>query len=197
MNEFNPYASPVADAEVITNPFSTSNEPGGGVWRRGKILIMHKNARLPDFCVKTNAPADQRVKRNLTWLHPAWALLILIALLVYLIVALILTKKAKVEFPVSNDWMKKRNFRLMISIITFLVGGLIFVGAIFTTVNEGYAEGLIAILYLTGTVIGLGGVIAAASFSAILRPTKITETHVYLKGSHPDYLDRFPVWAYD
>jgi len=51
-----------------------------GVWRDNKTLVMTKDALLPDQCVKCNAPAHGfKLKRKLTWHHPALYLIILVA----------------------------------------------------------------------------------------------------------------------
>ena len=44
----------------------------GGVWRDQSTLVMTKDATLPDYCVKCDAPANGfRLKRNLSWHEPA------------------------------------------------------------------------------------------------------------------------------
>ena len=67
MSEFNPYAAPVTE---ITAPGFEEE-----VWRNGKVLIMTKRGRLPDRCVKCNAPSSYRLKRNLMWHSPIWYIL--------------------------------------------------------------------------------------------------------------------------
>jgi len=50
-----------------------------GVWRSGSLLVMHRNARLPDRCVKTNSAENvRRLKRNLSWHHPGLYLWLLV-----------------------------------------------------------------------------------------------------------------------
>ncbi|HUY92595.1 MAG TPA: hypothetical protein VMV10_27900, partial [Pirellulales bacterium] len=81
MADINPYAAP--QHEVVVDALLA--EPGDGVWRDGAVLAMHKRAVLPDRCVKCNRPAGGgRLKRSLSWHHPAWFLLILISLWIYL-----------------------------------------------------------------------------------------------------------------
>ena len=53
MPEFNPYAAPVTD---ITRPALE-----GEIWRDGKVLVMTRQAWLPDRCVKCNAPTTYRL----------------------------------------------------------------------------------------------------------------------------------------
>lgn len=73
--EINPYAPPVADVDA---GFRHAG-PTEGVWRNGNLLIMRRNASLPERCVKCNRPATHSRLQKLSW-HPAgWYLLILIS----------------------------------------------------------------------------------------------------------------------
>lgn len=63
MADINPYAAP--QHGIVVNPPAV--DPSGGVWRDGKLLVMHKKAVLPDRCVKCNQPAGgRRLKRSLS-----------------------------------------------------------------------------------------------------------------------------------
>src|SRR5882762_3300178 len=67
----------------------------GGIWRDSSTLVMTKDASLPDRCVKCNAPANGlRLKRRLAWHSPVLYLLIVLAVLIYVILAGILSKRA-------------------------------------------------------------------------------------------------------
>src|SRR5690242_5147889 len=59
------------------------------IWRNNAVLVMTKQALLPNRCVKCNAPAEEQLKRKLTWHHPALYLLVFISILVYAIVAMV------------------------------------------------------------------------------------------------------------
>ncbi len=51
-----------------------TNAQPSGVWRRGNTLIMHKDAPLPDRCIKCNiATNGSYIRRRLSWHHPALA----------------------------------------------------------------------------------------------------------------------------
>ena len=79
------FALTSATTEAGAAPNLQANDTG--VWRDGDILVMHKEAVLPDRCIKCNAPCNgYRLKRNLSWHRPAWFLLIFISLWIYLIV---------------------------------------------------------------------------------------------------------------
>ncbi len=86
-------------------PFSSTTQ--GEVWRDGKKLVLTKGAELPYRCIKTNAPADRLLKRTLYW-YPVWVYVLLISPLIFVIVALIARKSAKVAIPVCDAIHRKR-----------------------------------------------------------------------------------------
>src|SRR5690349_19000028 len=91
----NPYAAPqVVNAEVVPGPTPVQGFPG--LWRQGNVLVMHKQAPLPPICLKSGLPATQWLRRNLQWHEPWLALTILAGVLVYVIIALIMTKRATI-----------------------------------------------------------------------------------------------------
>src|SRR6476660_2337793 len=103
--EVNPYASP---REVGNYPQLAIGHPFAGLWRHGDMLVMHRLAPLPDICVKSNEPATRRLRRSLSWHHPAIFLLLLISPLIYIIVALILRKSATLYIPLTDEWFARR-----------------------------------------------------------------------------------------
>ncbi len=68
--------------------------------RKGKQLVVELGAVFPDRCLKCNAPAEGFKKRfNVSWHHPALYLLVLLGLLIYVIVALVVRKTARLDIP--------------------------------------------------------------------------------------------------
>lgn len=63
MSDFNPYAAPESEVSYGPSPLDTQWD----LWRDGSILVMRKEAELPDRCVKGNLPAHgYRLKRRLS-----------------------------------------------------------------------------------------------------------------------------------
>jgi len=60
----NPYASPSMAGMHGMNQYGSPNM--GGLWREGQLLVMDRNARLPNICVKSGQPAQRFLARNLT-----------------------------------------------------------------------------------------------------------------------------------
>ena len=71
-----------------------------GAWRNGDQLIASNRAILLPVCVKCGRPADgDRLKKSFSW-HPRWVFVfVLIALLIYIIVALIMRKTISLDLP--------------------------------------------------------------------------------------------------
>src|SRR5438270_17415 len=108
--EFNPYAPPKAPPPVQFQPYPNQGyDPMFGLWRQGNVLVMHKLAPLPDRCVKSNQPANGRtLKRSLRWHHPAIYLALLAHFLIYVVLALVLSKSAIIRIGLSEEWIARR-----------------------------------------------------------------------------------------
>src|SRR5690242_4311267 len=79
------------------------------VSRAGDKLVIPHNAPLPDRCVKCNAPAHGfRLQRNLTWLHPAYLLLLFGGLVIYAIVSAVVSKNAEIHVGVCPKHRRRR-----------------------------------------------------------------------------------------
>jgi uncharacterized membrane protein len=157
-----------------------------GVWQDGAILVTTRDIVLPDRCVKCNAPANgYRLKRNLSWHHPLYYLLIFVGWLVYLIVALIIRKTAKVHIGLCEKHLNNRRIAILVSWSLFLLG---IVAIILAIANESGAPALL----------GLMMIIAAAIYGAFgartVYASKIDERFAWIKGVSSEYLAQFPQW---
>ncbi len=156
----------------------------GGVWRQGSVLVFHKNAGLPDRCLKCNAPAHGvRLTKRLAWHHPALYLLIFAGLLVYLVVALVLRKTANVSLGLCEHHMKQRRTILILNWGLFSAGLLAFVLAI------AQESGTIA---LAGVGLVVAGATAGTILSRYVNVKRIDDNYVWLKGVSQDYLAEMP-----
>jgi hypothetical protein len=146
---------------------------------------MTKEALLPNRCIKCNAPADQQLKRKLTWHHPALYLLIFISLLIYIVVAVIVRKSATVNVGLCEEHSSARRRNIL---ITWAIG--------FTAVASFVAAGLFE--EMTFALLGMFLLFACAIYGIVtLRvvvPTRIDNYFVWLKGINAGYLQQFPEW---
>jgi hypothetical protein len=175
----------LSDGYVLPPP-PTVGTPGTGVWRDKATLILSKDAELPARCVKCNAPATgPRLKKKLSWHHPAIYLLILVALLIYFVVAMVLRKTATVALGLCEEHRAKHRRNVLIA---WLLVGLGVAGFILTIFGADTNFALLGILLL------LAGTIYAVVAVRIITVAKIDEKFAWLKGINKDYLDELPQW---
>ncbi|HEV2969220.1 MAG TPA: hypothetical protein VGY55_04460 [Pirellulales bacterium] len=178
--EINPYQAPQA-------PLTAQIVPGDEVWQDRGLLVLRKGAVLPDRCVKCNEPAEgYRLKRNLSWHHPAIYLTILAGVLIYVIIALVIRQTARVEIGLCPRHRSRRNRSIAIAWLLF-VGGI---GVLVLGANDVGASRA-AVLW-TGLVMLLTSPFVGLIASSTVRPKKIDAYFAWLKGVCPEYLAEFP-----
>ena len=190
----NPYAAPQFAGEYSPQ---IPPKPGAfpGLWRQGNVLVMHKQAPLPPICLKSGLPATKWLRRNLQWHEPWLAITILAGVLVYVIIALIMTKRATLMIGLTDEWAARRRTRMMIALgivlASFAIGA-----AGFVLGNRGWGnEGWFSLIAM-GVFTLLGGAIYGQFACRLIWPQRITDQYVWLKGVHPSILDQLPVWPY-
>ena len=155
------------------------------VWRNNSLLVMTKEALLPNRCIKCNAPADEQLKRKLTWHHPALYLLALASLLIYVVVAMVVRKTATVNVGLCEEHSSARRRNIAITWALGLAMVASFVVAVMID------DGTFAVL---GIVLLLATCIYGIVTLRVVAPTKIDDYCVWLKGVNADYLQQFPEW---
>lgn len=156
---------------------------GVGVWRHLSQLVMAKDAQLPDRCTVCNAPANGfRLKRNLYWHPPAWYLLICVGVLFYAIAALIIRKQARIEIGLCQTHLQKR--KRAVAIIWSLIGVSVLVGIVAAIKSPE--------LFLLAIAIFLGALIYSIVALQPVKPAKITDKLVWLRGVNQAYLNMLP-----
>lgn len=156
----------------------------GGVWRDGSTLIMHKTARLPDCCIKCGVAANgSHLRKNLSWHHPALALLILAGVLIYVIVAMVVRKSATVEISLCEDHLRKHRIAVIVSWLIFLAGIAFIVLAI---AADSGGSGLFGVLLLFASAI------SAATWAKVVTVKKIDDYYVWLRGIGEGFLAMLP-----
>lgn len=159
-------------------------QEGGGVWRDGNTVVMHKTARLPDYCIKCGVEANgSHLRKKLRWHHPALVLLILAGFLIYLIVALIVRKSATVDLSLCADHMRKHRTALIATWLMFLIGLAFMVLAI--GAESGGSAGF-------GLLLLFGSVISALSWARVVTVQKIDDNYVWLRSIDENFLARLP-----
>jgi len=155
------------------------------VWADGKKVVAMDGALFPARCVKCNqATSEPGLKRKLYWHHPAFYLLIFFQFIIYVIVAVLVRKRATVEIHLCREHLdRRRNFMIGVWVALFLgLAGL--VGGI--AENQG-------LVILAGVVL----LIVALILGILARPlatVKIRDKTVWLRGAGKDFLASLPTW---
>ena len=147
---------------------------------------------LPDCCMRCNAPVAVHKSRNFSW-HPPWVgVLILAGLLPYVVVAMILTKRARVPIPFCSRHSNHWTWRALVTWLGLLVVlGLGFTSVIFINeIERGGRNNLAGLVCLGSIVLGLIWLITAAVLqSTAIRPEKIDDDEIKLAGVSQDFAD--------
>jgi hypothetical protein len=201
MSDINPYASPlncedVAQATVVAETW----QPNEWVFRKGNQMVMHKLAKLPDRCVKSNRPAGGlRLCRKLSWHYPLVYLALffgIAGLLIYVILAIVLSKRATIHVGLSEEWFRKRRRTILIGWLLVLFGIAALVASIVVICNSYVVPAWAGWGIPLGLVMFLGGAIYGLIASRMVAPARMTDEYIWLKGVHPDFLADLPLWPH-
>ncbi|MCP2730852.1 hypothetical protein [Limnofasciculus baicalensis] len=161
------------------------------IWRAGNILVMRRGAQLPDRCIKTNQPANgKRFKAILYWHHPAIYLVILLNLLIYVIIAIFVRKKAVVYFGVSEEVLQKRRRAILWGWGVGVAGIILFFSALSLQSQLAMAIFLLPV----GQALMLGGLIGGSARATIVNVYRIEDEYIWIRGVAKEYLALLPEW---
>lgn len=148
----------------------------------GETLMIPKKFTFPPVCLKTGAVTDLTPpqRRKLAWYPPLLAILLIVNILIFAIVAAIVSKKGEIHYQLSRTIAAKRRNALVRNWV--LVGAGIGCGALALT-NPNPA------LILTAVVLILSGLILSLVASRFLWAKRIDKTHIWL-GGVPDHVAR-------
>jgi hypothetical protein len=181
MAAINPYAPTPASLRG-----SAAAQNAGTAWRDGKLLVTLLDAELPHRCVKCNEPCEPPKKpRTIYWHHPAIYLLILVAVLIYLIVALATRRTARISAGLCERHRNKRRLTIGGAWAGVIAGFCVMVWGF----NEGPGfAGLFGLLLLLGSM--FYGVLAGR----IVWAKRIDKQNAFVKGCGAEFLDTLPNW---
>ncbi len=181
-NEFNPYAPPQA--------MMGSGGSFGACYRQGGRLVVPR-ADAPffpcDSCIKCGQPAVTTLRRRLAWHHPAWYLLILVNLLVFIIVAVCVSKKMTLTVGLCGKHQARRKAWILVSWLCFAAGI-----AFFFVFGNSESRDFAYMMLLGGGFIVLSLIFACVVSYLIVRPTRITASECILTGAGEIFLQQFP-----
>jgi len=157
---------------------------GANVWRSGAALVTLSGAALPVRCAKCAGPVTGRhIPRNLYWHQPWVYVLIFVSLPVYIIVSLIVRKKAKLAIPICEEHRTKRYVAILVSWLLTVLGLVGFVAAI---VRES------GVWLCVGLALVLAGIILGLAKGTLVTAKKIDGDYVWVSGFSKEYLETLP-----
>jgi hypothetical protein len=187
----NPYAPPAIAAQMMP-----PQQPGlEGLWRKGNTLVMHKMAQLPPICVKSNQYATRWLKRNLQWHNPWIAVSLLLSPLIYILLALLVTKRTTIHIGLTDEWYARRQTRMMIA-WGIALAGIAFIGLAIFVGNQPNGGPYAGFSILLAVILLLGALIYGQYACRLVYPQKIDDSYVWLIGVNREFLDRLPMWPY-
>ena len=170
----------------VIQTFSESGRLGATVARQGKQLVMSHDAQLPERCIKCNtSDGVTKLTRKLSWHNPAIYFVLLLNILIYAIVATIVSKKATIQVGLCDRHRKRRQIgiALMWSAVVFFIMSLVFA-----------ASSAGPWMILAGIVVLLAGLITGGIMASVVTPARIDPDYIRLKGVCPAYLAELPLW---
>ncbi len=177
MDPQNRYAPTQASMDTHAAPAGIASDVA--VWRDGTSVVARRGAPLPPRCVKCNAPADLPTKfRTLSWVPPAYYLLIVAGGILFVIVFAVFARRAAVNPGLCRRHKRRRGAALGYCV----VGGFIW----FATASIGIAEDSVGASFL-GSAIAVG-----VAWGRLVHARKMTPGEVRLGGCAPAYLDGLP-----
>jgi uncharacterized membrane protein len=141
----------------------------------GKSLMIPKHFTFPPICLKTGAATDlapQR-RRKLSWYPPLLAILIVLNILIFVLVAACVSKKGEIYFHLSKEVARKRRNVLLRNWGLFglsIVAGCLAIGSQSTPLG------------VASAVLFLLTIILSTVASRFLWAKRIDKTHIWLCG---------------
>ncbi len=155
-------------------------------WRDGPQLILKQGGVLPARCVRCNAPTGGAgFKRTYYWHHPALYIVALLALLIYVLIAIAVRKKALVFVGLCSEHAKQRRWAHIGSPILVILGVVLLLVAIEAGAVFGW----------TGLAMIVAGAIWGTIGSRALTAVRIDDQFARFRGACAPYLDQLTPWA--
>lgn len=151
-------------------------------------MIASHGAILPPYCVKCGRPADlNSFSRKFSW-HPQWIyIFVLLALLLYVIIALAMSKRMTLQLPLCARHLEKyKSLRIAAAILLLgCIPEMIFAGTYLPEAYMGYG-------YSAGILALLAGLVCLIMSGTVLRPTFIDQNYGYFANASPSFLQFLP-----
>lgn len=151
---------------------------------------------LPEVCMKCGEAATQFKRRTFSW-YPPWTAVLLVAGLVpFAIVAILMTKKSRVEVPLcdahKNHWLMRQllsigSFFALVLFLAITIGVAVAIG------DDNRGENVLMPFVCGGNaILFLGWLILAIILqNTAIRPTEITEDSITLTSVSDAFVEAY------
>ena len=192
---------------MTENPYQVSNidllaaSVGGSptdicLFRQGNMSVIHQKATFPDRCIKSNEPTTNRLRCVLHWHLPVLYLL-MIAPILYVIVALLVGKKAEFYVPLSERFIARRRSNMRIAVVLLLAGVVAFcIGIALIDSSEPNLFILGGCLMLLGPGLWLAACALGIYGCRIISARYIDDHFAKVTGIGSEFLASLPEWPH-
>jgi hypothetical protein len=149
---------------------------------------------LPPVCMVCAEDSETTVRQNLSWYNPLWNLMFLMGLLPWIIVVLIMTKRATLSAPVCDQhrghfWKHKLVSGLAVFVGIFVCVGFMVAG--FAVADQNRQQEWMG---FAGVIAGAAGflvfiTVAVIASKRMIRPLEIRDDEVHLTRVAPEFVD--------
>jgi hypothetical protein len=157
-----------------------------------RLKLREADGRLPMVCMVCGEPATVVKTKKMSW-YPRWVpVLILANILIFAIVAMILTKRARLQAPLCDSHKYHWTIRLVILWVSLFVAGMIglFGIIVFALLPRQWQDNLGPFLCLGGVLVFIAWVIVLAIVQGTgVRPHEITDLDITLVGVCDEFID--------
>jgi hypothetical protein len=155
-------------------------------YRDGKILVVPSGSSLPATCVKCGAPASGKpLTKTFSWHSAGYYFLIFLGLIVYVIVALVVQKKVRIDVPfceAHRSWRTRMN----------VAGAVLLIGSVplsFLLMSLEVNGGVVALI---AVAMAFSGLVVLAIVGSSFTPVYIDATCAKFKGAGEPFLSLLP-----
>lgn len=161
---------------------------GANAWQSGNAVVTLLGAKLPARCVRCNGPATgEPIPRKVYW-QSSWLYLLLLMPPIYVIVHLIVHKRARVSVPICEEHRQRRRIFIGVSWSLAAITIVVVIAA-----NTYASEALMFLaIVIASTALTMG-----YANATLVSADKIDSKYVWLHGFCKEYrasLPEFPDW---
>lgn len=176
-------------------PSTTGVAPArpAAVWHDGNLIVAAQGGVLPFRCVKCNATVDstQAIRKNFVWLpHAAW-LTLLAGEVVHFAIGLLVRKTGTITFCLCDKHLARCRRARRVAWVLIPTGASALLAGGLQVLLSG-AEPVSECIAALGGVLSVAALVSA-SVARPLRPKRMDNNRLRLKGACPEFLEQLPI----